>query len=51
MTTPVTDRFLRLDDVVAKIGFAETAFYEMVGNNCFPRPATIGARDGGVSGK
>ena len=38
------DRFLRMPEVLDKIGFGESMLNEMINEGSFPKPARIGSR-------
>jgi prophage regulatory protein len=42
--TETPDRFLRVSEVMAKVGLAETALYSLMQKGMFPRPVKIGTR-------
>jgi len=44
MSELTRDRFLRMTDVLDKIGFGETTLNELISGGSFPKPARIGSR-------
>jgi len=44
MNEVTRDRFLRMAEVLDKIGFGETTLNELIAGGTFPKPARIGTR-------